>query len=205
MRADGSERKTLDVRGDLPTWSPDGSRIAFLDSGRSTLATVRADGTDRRVLFRLDADYSRIDWGLVDARALEPLPPCIVKGSAVADTLTGTAHDDIIYGLGGDDRIRGLAGADWLIGDDGRDVIIGGSGDDAIEGGPGNDRIAGGAGNDSIDTGGGANVIFGGTGSDTIRAKSGKRDIVDCGEGRDSVFADRVDVQRHCERVHRTR
>ena len=46
-----------------PTWSPDGSRIAALVAPGGPLVTMRADGSDRRVLVRYVADEAEIDWG----------------------------------------------------------------------------------------------------------------------------------------------
>ena len=42
-------------------------------------------------------------------------------------------------------------------------------------------------------------VFNGGAGNDVIDAKDGRREIVDCGPGRDRVKADRNDVLRGCE------
>lgn len=51
-----------------------------------------------------------------------------------------------------------------------------------------------------------ANRIFGLEGNDVIDVRGGRRDVVDCGPGRDSVKADRRDVvARNCERVRRSR
>jgi Ca2+-binding RTX toxin-like protein len=81
--------------------------------------------------------------------------------------------------------ILGTAGDDRLVGTAGRDRICGGAGADRIEGGPGRDRI---------DAGGGRDVVY---------VRDGERDVVDCGTARDTVFADRLDVLKHCERVTR--
>lgn len=50
---------------------------------------------------------------------------------------------------------------------------------------------------------GGTCEILGTPGNDVIRARNGQRDIVLCGPGRDTVYADRSDVLRGCEIVHR--
>lgn len=50
-----------------------------------------------------------------------------------------------------------------------------------------------------------ANRLFGLEGNDVIDVRGGRRDVVDCGPGRDSVRADRRDVvARNCERVRRS-
>jgi Ca2+-binding RTX toxin-like protein len=99
------------------------------------------------------------------------------NGRAGADRLAGTPFADTLRGLGGNDVLRGLGGNDRL---------EGGSGDDRLVGGPGSD------------------VLLGGAGNDTIEARDGRRDVVRCGAGRDTVVADRIDsVARDCERVRR--
>jgi Ca2+-binding RTX toxin-like protein len=52
-----------------------------------------------------------------------------------------------------------------------------------VNGGSGNDRINGGSGNDRINV------------------RDGRRDVVNCGSGRDDVLADKVDVLRGCETI----
>lgn len=47
-------------------------------------------------------------------------------------------------------------------------------------------------------------VIRGTAGNDVIRARNGQRDTILCGPGRDTVYADRSDVLRGCEIVHRS-
>ena len=99
------------------------------------------------------------------------------SGTARADRMTGTAANDVLYGLGG---------ADLLLGGKGNDVLYGGRGNDVLDGGPGNDRL------------------FGGPGNDTLRARDGRRDLVDCGPGRDRAVVDRIDRVSGCELVRRS-
>jgi hypothetical protein len=100
-----------------------------------------------------------------------------INGSSRNDHLTGTAFADILNGFGGNDVLRGVGG------------------NDRLDGGPGNDILFGGAGLDRL---------FGGRGNDTIHAQDGRRDTVDCGAGRDTAYADRIDrVATNCEVVHR--
>jgi hypothetical protein len=47
----------------------------------------------------------------------------------------------------------------------------------------------------------GTTSIVAGAGNDTIVSADGRREVVDCGPGRDTVRADRSDVLRHCEVV----
>jgi Ca2+-binding RTX toxin-like protein len=100
------------------------------------------------------------------------------KGTARADALSGTTRNDVLIGLAGNDRLNGGAGKDLL------------------EGGAGNDRLTGGPGTDTM---------LGGPGNDATYAHDGTKDTVNCGAGRDIVFADRTDtVAPNCEAVHRS-
>jgi hypothetical protein len=100
-------------------------------------------------------------------------------------------------------NLRGNARANRLVGGANADTIRGGGGNDRIIGNGGADRLYGDAGNDSIAPGGGADSVFGGAGNDVVSARDGQRDVIDCGAGRDSVVADRIDVVRGCEKVTR--
>jgi CSLREA domain-containing protein len=142
-----------------------------------------------------------------------------------ADFLVGTQGADYICGLGGGDTIDGRGGNDSIFGDDcnrslitprplpggngndrlyggnGNDTIHGGGGNDVLFGDGGNDRLFGDAGSDRLTGGAGKNVYHGGRGNDRISARNGKRELVDCGPGRDFAVVDRFDRVRHCETV----
>ena len=71
MNADGSGKRSLTrdrANDDLPTWSPDGRRIAFLHGrgrGRGQLYVVNADGSGLRNLGRITGPalfYSQLVW-----------------------------------------------------------------------------------------------------------------------------------------------
>jgi hypothetical protein len=73
MNADGSNKRMLATPGVAPTWSPDGSRIAFVNGG---LFTMNPDGSD--VKFITAMDTRDIDW--------QPVPPLApFPGLAVTD------------------------------------------------------------------------------------------------------------------------
>ncbi len=126
-----------------------------------------------------------------------------VFGRQGDDRLSGNAGDDRVIGGGDDDRMFGREGNDRLSGNEGDDLIRGGAGNDRIFGREGDDRISGNSGNDTIQANGGRDRVFGRKGNDVIRVRDGVRDVVDCGSGRDTVAADRLDVLRNCEQVFR--
>ena len=107
-----------------------------------------------------------------------------ISGTQGNDTLTGTRQADQIYGLNGNDTLNGRARGDEL---------YGGAGNDTLNGSGGNDDIYGGSGQDNL---------FGGAGDDFLNSVDRGPDIVDCGDGTDTVVADNDDtVQPTCENV----
>jgi Ca2+-binding RTX toxin-like protein len=122
----------------------------------------------------------------------KPPAPCSV-------VRTGTRRRNVLTGTGVGDLLRGMAGNDVLKGKAGDDCLFGGAGNDTLDGGAGNDTLDGGAGNDKLTGGTGTNKLVGGAGADTINARNGKKDTVQCGKGRDTVKADRIDKLSGCE------
>lgn len=116
-----------------------------------------------------------------------------VRGSALADSLTGYNGDDTLMGGDGNDFIRGLndadiveggAGDDDLNGNLGIDVVRGGGGADTVRGGQDNDYVFGDAGDDPHLNGNlGDDEVFGGAGRDTLFG----------GQGNDMLFGDEGD------------
>lgn len=156
----------------------------------------------------------------------------VVRGSAASTTIsTGAGNDAVDGGPGndllllgaGDDCGQGGAGNDIAHGADGNDALYGDagpcvtgkastsrmtaavSGNDRLFGDAGNDRLFGGPGADFLKGGPGKDTYFGGPGNDIIRARDHVRgERINCGAGRDTVYADKGDiVARNCERVHR--
>lgn len=82
----------------------------------------------------------------------------------------GDAQGDILKNI---ENIRGTGVADILTGNNGDNVIEGNSGNDTINGMGGNDTLYGGAGNDTINGGAGNDIIYGGEGADTIDGGDG--------------------------------
>jgi Ca2+-binding RTX toxin-like protein len=144
-------------------------------------------------------------------------------GTDGPDTLRGTNSDDNLLGEGGQDDLFGLGGSDNLDGGQGKDWVLGGNerrpfgGDKNLVGGPGNDGVLGGRGSDDVSGEGGDDWVADGPDRefsiDRLSAGDGNdvvgvfndpafRDLVTCGDGFDSVFADRKDVLApDCERV----
>jgi Ca2+-binding RTX toxin-like protein len=127
----------------------------------------------------------------------------IVLGNRRGDILTGSAGGDLIIGRADSDVLFGLGGPDCINGERGHDIIDGGDGDDLVDGGSGDDEMKGGDGNDRLIGRRGLNRYNGGPGNDRIYARNGRREIVECGSGRDTVKADSGDNLRRCEVVTR--
>ncbi len=145
-----------------------------------------------------------------------------VLGDAGRDRLFGKAGADRIIGKSGADKLWGRAGADRLFGSRGRDELRGAAGRDLLNGGPGDDRAWGGTGPDTLLGGRGKDLLnggphadvvhggfgvdrlFGGKGNDRIMARDGRRDIINCGAGRDIAIVDNFDrVVPGCESIQR--
>lgn len=97
-----------------------------------------------------------------------------------------------------------------VTGYDGDDTLNGGGAADTLSGGGGNDLLVGNGGGDLWASGAinqdDQDAFVGGTGNDEIRSHDfGLADAVDCGPGRDTVFADSRDlVLANCEQVFTT-
>ena len=151
------------------------------------------DGDDRILYDGIPADPAtvRLDGGAGnDVYAFGPvvLPTALQPGPGI-DTLD---QSTALFGLnfnfadcpGCVEVVVGTAQADTITGDRNAQAIFGGAGDDQLDGG------------------GGSDVISGDDGADTIGARDGSIDVVRCGDGADTVSADRRDlVSRTCETV----
>jgi Tol biopolymer transport system component len=165
---------------------------------------ARTAGTMRvRIRARYDGghDVFPADDG---GTALVDVWPCDLLGSTGADRLIGTARAELICGRAGDDRIEGRGGNDQIDAGGADDTVVGGAGDDRIEGRAGNDRIDAGPADDTVVGGTGDDRIIAGSGRDVVFVRDRRRDVVDCGAGRDTVVADAADViTSTCETVVR--
>jgi hypothetical protein len=133
-------------------------------------------------------------------------------GAAWAANVNGTSGNDIIgpgpfngVSLDKADLIRALQGNDTVDGFTGNDTIEGGEGEDNLIGAKDSDTVDGGNGKDIIDlaqfdTGGSHDEGLGGNSNDTVKAKDGNHDVIDCGNGKDTVFYDQgIDSITKCE------
>lgn len=102
--------------------------------------------------------------------------------------------EDIFAGFEGPSRLIGNARANALVGTLGRDVLVGGGGNDRLIAASGDDRLYGGPGSDDLEAG---------EGSDYISARDGRRDVINCGSGRDTARIDAIDRTLACERLLR--
>lgn len=143
--------------------------------------------------------------GVADAAVNVRVMRCVTRrvGNQRRNTIRGDARSDDIRGRGGHDLLDGGANEDCISGGAGNDTIRGGPAFDTLSGGPGADVLLGGSGNDAIRGGPGRDTILGGKGIDVIGARDGRRDMIDCGPGRDVAVVDRIDTVRHCEVVRR--
>jgi Ca2+-binding RTX toxin-like protein len=128
-----------------------------------------------------------------------------VTGTGGGDNRVLTAGDDAFDGLGGNDNIVGRAGHDCLLGSGGSDNLTGDAGNDTLSGGTGNDNLLGGDGDDDVTGGTGSDNVVAGAGNDVVDVFDGAAgDIVVCGSGVDTVYADPRDtVASDCENVTR--
>jgi Ca2+-binding RTX toxin-like protein len=144
-----------------------------------------------------------------------------IVGGAGNDSLTGNAGDNLFLGGPGADSFAGLAGYDLVdysdhslgvaadldgaLRDDGApgegdtigvDVedLSGSPAADVLGGDAADNFLAGGGGSDVVTGGPGSDLIFGDAGDDDVLARDGEEDLVECGEGRDLVTSDSVDV-----------
>jgi N-acetylglucosamine-6-sulfatase len=112
-----------------------------------------------------------------------PRSSCLIAGTAAANRLRGTIYYDTLCANAGADRIEARSG---------NDVLYGGHGDDLLYGEGGHDRIYPGLGLDRA---------YGGIGRDVIHAADGRRDVIGCGTGIDTVYVNPGDVVSGCEAI----
>jgi hypothetical protein len=118
-------------------------------------------------------------------------------GTRRADVIEGTGHAEEISGLGGGDRLHGRGGQDVVLGGPGSDELGDGLGRDTVRGGSGRHTLIG----QGFDTA--RDHFYGGRGDDNLQSRDmpAVEDVVNCGTGNDTVYADRADfLGPGCER-----
>jgi hypothetical protein len=202
----GSERRVVSIANPgPPVWSHDGSRIAY--TAQQALWTIAAGGgtpvnaapqpsawpsigtpswsfDDKRIVF----SWARGVWVTVGqgGYAEDPHERVFGAGAAFAPASYFVAYSASRPACPGHVGIhrRGVSGTSPTL--TGSCLVTGTARADVIEGTP----LWG-------------DVILGLAGNDQIHANDGHTDRVECGPGRDTVWADRTDRLTGCEIVHR--
>jgi Tol biopolymer transport system component len=144
-----------------PTFSPDGSKIAYTQcvgdcgdpslQGTGSIWVMNADGSAvEQILAQATAGVQpdgSLDWGVgAPLRCLgQPATMVVPIG---AQLTRGTRGNDVIVGSKGADRISSGRGLDLVCSRGGDDRVSTGAGADRVSAGPGDDRVNCGAGRD---------------------------------------------------------
>lgn len=135
-------------------------------------------------------------------------PLYVVDAGAGADTIKLSAAGSglprplragaWVFGGRGQDLLRGGPGSSWLVGEGGADTLRGGRGRDRLDGWASDDRLIGGKGADHASGWQGRDRFRLGRGNDSVHARDGTREVIRCGPGVDSAFANPRDRLRSC-------
>jgi WD40-like Beta Propeller Repeat len=200
----GVERPVAQTTGEptSPVWSLDGTRLAYSAGTRVFVAAADGDGTPRQVA----GPYRSL--GPIAWAPAGDLLAFTADGKLMGAWLTPTLHISVLA--------QGAeVGASFAPGDPHGNILAysasrtscpGHSGIRLYEGAmlSGTCTVTGTAAADVIEgTGSFGDVILAGAGNDKVHANDGHTDRVDCGPGRDTVWADRTDRLARCEIVHR--
>jgi WD40 repeat protein len=203
--AAGADSKVTAPGGEVRAvaFSPDGTKLAYVSQGTVYVVAPDAGAAPQRVAGPF-ADIGPLAWspasdqlaytvrGGVELSTNEPTwhSQLLVKGAAVGTSYAPTdPHGDVLAYSGprpscpAHDAIRiygepaAFTGTCVIAGTAGADVILG--------------------------SGREGDVVLAGAGNDVVRVADGHTDRVNCGPGRDTVWADRHDELTGCEIVHR--
>jgi Ca2+-binding RTX toxin-like protein len=163
-----------------------GANILHGEAGNDTLL----GGVDGDQLFGEDGD-DVLDGGSGVNTLSGGAGNDVLRAGSGRDTMRGGDGNDTIYGQSSQfesgDQLFGDGGDDTIEGGDGNDEILGGIGNDTLRGGLGNDSISGEAGDDVIRASHGTDTLRGGDGNDLVIIEGNVRDIIDGGNGFDTV------------------
>jgi Tol biopolymer transport system component len=201
--AGDSQRLATSVNGSpgSPVWSPDGSSIAFATGGR--VWVVPADGSSGpRAISPVYAGISALSWsrqsdaliytrrGGTEISYADGHSALLLAAGALGAAFSPTSDTAAFSGprpaCPGHNSIRVYEDNEFNGPVEGTCEVRGTPGNDVIEGSP----LAG-------------DVILAGAGNDRVHANDGHTDRVNCGPGRDVVWADRTDRLTGCEVIHR--
>jgi hypothetical protein len=204
--ADGTRRTIFHGSNPLPAlaWSPDSRQVAFLVDWdvEPDLLAQNADGSSTGLFGRQQgalpteigmdgpiawtangiAGFARGDDATLFVAFYEAKTGKTVYSGAVGRTIADIAPAGAVAYLNRD----GLRLVDWN-GRNDRTLF-------PCRGTPHADRIR-----VSV----ARTTVLAGAGNDVVDARNARLDTIDCGPGRDIVWADRRDILRHCEVVHR--
>jgi Tol biopolymer transport system component len=223
MSASGSNiRMLVKVPGaslSSPTFSPDGSKIAYTQcvgdcgdpdlQGTGSIWVMNADGSGlRQILVGQGTTGVQpdgpLDWGVGAAP-----PRCLGRRATIVapaggGLTRGTRRNDVIVGSARTDRISSGGGRDLVCSRGGDDRVKTGAGADRVSAGPGDDRVTTGSGADSVRPGSGRDRVSTGPGNDDLRLADSGRDRANCGAGHDRAHGDRADSLSRCDRIGRS-
>ena len=123
---------------------------------------------------------------------------CLVVLLVLLSAGTALAALPLIVGTNSGEQVNGTRNAEEIRGLEGSDEISDGLGADSVYGGIGGDNLIGTASDTSVDR------FYGGSGEDIFQPRDvpAVKDMVSCGPGTDTVYADKADVVGgDCERV----